>query len=147
MRAAGLICLAVALPAFAAPTKAVKPPADLPALLTMVHHFLEVERELAGDHTSATPLKPPVVLGHLEQLHALALGFDKLERRGELRHLGEGKRTVVRHALAELLGQSIEFSSEHMGDALQPVLEQRDRDLALLREVAQKAFDFDLPSS
>lgn len=142
---AAVLCLA-ALPAFAAPPKRVKAPADLPSLLALSRDYLRAESELSAER-EREPLPTATVIAHLDELHAIALGFQKLERRGELRHLGEGRRTQVRHVLAQLLGQSTEIASEHMGDLLSAALERREKDLATLREVAQRSFDFELPSS
>ena len=140
-----MLCLA-ALPAFAAPPKPIKPPADLSALLALSRDFLRAESELSAER-EREPLPTATVIAHLDKLHAIALGSQKLERRGELRHLGEGRRTLVRHGLAQLLGQTTEISSEHLGDLLSSALERRHDDLETLRAVAQKSFDFELPSS
>jgi hypothetical protein len=124
-----------------------KPPADVGALSAAARSYLHAEDELKEQRAHEAPVTTAVVLRHFDNLHALALGFHRLERRGALRHLGEGRRTLLRHTLAQLLGESTEVTAENLGDLLSKALERRDQDLATLREVARRAFDIDAPPS
>src|SRR4051812_36710784 len=90
------LVLLMALPASAAP----KPPRDVGGATWMARHYLKVDKKMA----SAAAPRTTELLAHWQELHALRLGLHKLERRGDLKKLKEARRTAIRHALAQLLG-------------------------------------------
>jgi hypothetical protein len=119
-----------------------RPPADVPTLLTLARGYLDEERALdaRGD---ATPVKAREVIDQWDRLHLVRLGFERLERRRELAHAGEARRVRLRHTLAQLLGRAVDVDAERAGDELRTAQARHAEDLAALRDLAARAFDFE----
>jgi hypothetical protein len=124
----------------ASPRRAIKPPPDASALLHEARAWVETEHALAA----TTPVQAGALVEHWEKLHALRLGFERLERRGELRHAGEARRTALRHVLAQILGERSEIDLDTAPERLQQAGRQRADDFVALARVARQAFDFDV---
>jgi hypothetical protein len=125
----------------------VKPPQDVREWLRLGNKWLTEQKRL--EESGDKPVGGKEMLEHYGNLHVLRVSFERLERRGELSHLGEGRRTAVRHLLAEILGRSL--TVEHSGNALTPALgeahESSKEDVAALTGIANRRFDFDFTIS
>jgi hypothetical protein len=130
------VVLLLTLPAMAKP-KAPKPPKDVPAATRMLRHYVKVEKRVVN---SLRAVPAPQLVSHWQELHALRLGLVRLEKRGELRKLKEGRRVVVRHVLAQLLGEQTDVALEN-DSKLERAHSQRSEDLFAISELARRNFD------
>jgi hypothetical protein len=127
--------MVLSVPAAAAP-KPPKPPKDVGSATSMVRHYVKSEKKLAA---AASP-RTVELIAHWQELHSLRIGLARLEKRGELKKLKEGRRMVLRHALAQLLGEQNDIAVD--GDAkIERAHSQRTEDLFSISEVARRAFD------
>jgi hypothetical protein len=132
-----LILLMVALPAAASKTpKAPKPPKDVGSLSAMARHYIKVDKKMAA---SAAP-RTVELLAHWQELHALRIGLSRLDHRGDLKKLKEGRRIVLRHALAQLLGDQPDVAVDN-DPKVEKAHSQRTEDLFAIGQLARRAFD------
>jgi hypothetical protein len=134
-----LVVLLVTLPAMARarPPKAPKPPKDVAAATRMLRHYVNVEKRVVNSLHAVPSVE---LVAHWQELHALRLGLARLEKRGELRKLKEGRRVAVRHALAQLLGEQTDVALEN-NTRLERAHSQRTEDLFAIGELARRSFD------
>jgi hypothetical protein len=129
------LSILLSVPAVAAP-KPPKPPNDPGSATSMLRHYVKAEKKLA----SATTPRTVELISHWQELHALRIGLVRLEKRGDLKKLKEGRRMVLRHALAQLLGEQNDIAVDN--DAkIERAHSQRTEDLFSISEVARRAFD------
>jgi hypothetical protein len=129
------LLLMMAFPAFAA-RKPTKPPKDVGSAAAMARHYVKVDKKMAA---SVAP-RTIDLLAHWQELHALRMGLHKLERRGDLKKLKEGRRMVIRHALAQLLGDQTDVAVDN-DPKVERAHAQRTEDLFAIGEMARRAFD------
>jgi hypothetical protein len=129
--------ISLAVPAFAGATpKPPKPPKDPGSATSMLRHYVKAEKKLAA----ATAPRTVDLIAHWQELHALRLGLSRLEKRGDLKKLKEGRRMVLRHALAQLLGEQNDIAVDN-DSKIEKAHSQRTEDLFSISEVARRAFD------
>lgn len=143
----GLLLLLPLLAGAQAPSKdGPAPPKDVSSLLRLGHKWVKTDQKLVD---SGEPVTTKVMLDHFAELHALRVAFERLERRGELNHLGEGRRVSLRHLLAQILGSALQVdgTSGVSGDRLAEAKDQNREDVQALTELASRVFDFSFDSS
>jgi hypothetical protein len=83
------------------------------------------------------------VLEQWQRLHALRVGFERVERRGELRRLAPARQVVLRHVLAEIMSGSLELDQTGTADPrLAEARAAAEEDRSALDELAHRDFDF-----
>jgi hypothetical protein len=132
MKPLALIVL-MAFPAAAAPKK---PPRDVGMATAMARHYLRMDKKMAA----ATAPRTVELLAHWQELHALRLGLNRMERQGTLKKLKEGRRMAIRHALAQLLGDQTDVAVDN-NPKVERAHSLRTEDLFAIGQVARRAFD------
>ena len=132
MKTLALILLMMA-PAAARPPK---PPKDVGSLTALTRHYIKVDKRMAA---SVAP-RTADLLAHWQELHALRVGLSRLEHRGQLKKLKEGRRTAIRHALAQLLGDQTDVAVDN-DPKVERAHSQRTEDLFAIGQMARRAFD------
>ncbi len=130
-----LLILSLSLPAAAAP-KPPKPPKDVGSATAMARHYLKVDKRMAESPAPRTV----ELIAHWQELHALRVGLVRLEHRGDLKKLKEGRRMAMRHALAQLLGDQTDVAVDN-DPKVEKAHSQRTEDLFTIGQTARRAFD------
>jgi hypothetical protein len=134
-----LMVLLMVVPASARPhPKPVRAPRDVTSLTRMARHYVQTEQRIAG---SADAISTNELVAHWNELHVLRVGLVQLDRRGQLKHLSPGRRVVLRHLLAELLGQITDIALDPDDVRLTHAHDVRNQDLSAVSSVARRTFD------